>query len=122
MINLYFKLFMAFFNKLSIFKSKLNKKLLGKIFFYGIIFIVIIAIYFLTIAFMKQHIKNAVIKAKEEERLACENMIASANLDNQTKTIKTIIKYEKIKNNVSTYDINERSRLLQQIEDFNFAD
>ena len=63
-----------------------------------------------------------VIKAKEEERLACENMIASANLENQTKTIKTIIKYEKIKSNVSTYDINERSRLLQQIEDFNFAD
>lgn len=122
MINLYFKLFMAFFNKLSIFKSKLNKKLLGKIFFYGIIFIVIIAIYFLTIAFMKQQTKNAVIKAKEEERLACENMIASANLENQTKTIKTIIKYEKIKSNVSTYDINERSRLLQQIEDFNFAD
>ena len=122
MINLYFKLFMAFFNKLSIFKSKLNKKLLGKIFFYGIIFIVIIAIYFLTIAFIKQHIKNAVIKAKEEERLACENTIASANLENQTKTIKTIIKYEKIKSNVSTYDINERSRLLQQIEDFNFAD
>jgi len=49
-------------------------------------------------------------------------MIASGNLENQTKTIKTIIKYEKIKNNVSTYDINERSRLLQQIEDFNFAD
>lgn len=122
MINLYFKLFMAFFNKLSIFKSKLNKKLLGKIFFYGIIFIVIIAIYFLTIAFMKQQTKNAVIKAKEEERLACENMIASANLENQTKTIKTIIKYEKIKSNVSAYDINERSRLLQQIEDFNFAD
>lgn len=82
----------------------------------------IIAIYFLTIAFMKQQTKNAVIKAKEEDRLACENMIASANLENQTKTIKTIIKYEKIKSNVSTYDINERSRLLQQIEDFNFAD
>ena len=82
----------------------------------------IIAIYFLTIAFMKQQTKNAVIKVKEEERLACEHMIASANLDNQTKTTKTIIKYEKIKSNVSTYDINERSRLLQQIEDFNFAD
>ena len=82
----------------------------------------IIAIYFLTIAFMKQQTKDAVIKVKEKERLACENMIASANLDNQTKTTKTIIKYEKIKSNVSTYDINERSRLLQQIEDFNFAD
>ena len=112
MINLYFKLFMAFFN------LKLNKK----IFFYGIVFVLIIAVYFLTIVFMKQQTKNAVIKTKEEERLACENMIASANLNNQTKTIKTIIKYEKIKSNVSNYDINERSRLLQQIEDFNFAD
>jgi TATA-box binding protein (TBP) (component of TFIID and TFIIIB) len=82
----------------------------------------IIAIYILTIAFMRQQTKDAVIKVKEEERLACENMIASANLNNQTKTTKTIIKYEKIKSNVSTYDINERSRLLQQIEDFNFAD
>lgn len=83
---------------------------------------VFIAVYILTIGFMKQQTKNAVVRAREEERLACENMIASANLDNQTKTIKTIIKYEKIKSNVSTYDINERSRLLQQIEDFNFAD
>ena len=82
----------------------------------------IIAIYILTIAFMRQQTKDAVIKVKEEERLACENMITSANLNNQTKTTKTIIKYEKIKSNVSTYDINERSRLLQQIEDFNFAD
>ena len=78
MINLYFKLFMAFFN------LKLNKK----IFFYGIVFVLIIAVYFLTIVFMKQQTKNAVIKVKEEERLACENMIASGNLDNQTKTIK----------------------------------
>ena len=118
MINLYFKLFMTFFNKLSIFKLKLNKK----IFFYGIVFVLIIFIYFLIIFFTKQQVENAVIKTKEEERLACENTIASANLDNQTKTIKTIIKYEKIKSNVSTYNINERSRLLQQIEDFNFAD
>lgn len=76
----------------------------------------------LTIAFMKQQTKNAVIKAREEERLVCENMITSANLNSQKQTIKTIVKYEKIKSNVSTYDINERSRLLQQIEDFNFAD
>ena len=82
----------------------------------------IIAIYILTIAFMKQQTKNAVIKVKEDEKLICENIITSANLNNQTKTTKTIIKYEKIKSNVSTYDINERSRLLQQIEDFNFAD
>ena len=40
----------------------------------------IIAIYILTIAFMKQQTKNAVIKVKEEERLTCENMIASAKI------------------------------------------
>ena len=70
----------------------------------------------------KQEIKQAIEKTREEEINSCKNIITSANLNNQTKTTKTIIKYEKIKSNVSTYDINERSRLLQQIEDFNFAD
>ena len=70
----------------------------------------------------KQEIKAAIEKTREEERNSCENMISQTNQKSSDKTIKTIVKYEKIKNTVSSYDINERSRLLQQIEDFNFAD
>ena len=64
----------------------------------------------------------AIEKTRTEERNSCENMISETNQKSSDKTIKTIVKYEKIKSNVSNYDINERSRLLQQIEDFNFAD
>jgi hypothetical protein len=83
---------------------------------------VFIAVYILTIGFMKQQTKNAVVRAREEERIVCENLIANTNLENEQKTTKTIIKYEKVKNNIVNYDINQRSKLLQQIEDFNFAD
>lgn len=83
---------------------------------------VFIAVYILTIGFMKQQTKNAVVKAREEERIVCENLIANTNLENEQKTTKTIIKYEKVKNDIVNYDINQRSKLLQQIEDFNFAD
>ncbi len=81
-----------------------------------------IAVYILTIGFMKQQTKNAVVKAREEERIVCENLIANTNLENQQKTTKTIIKYEKVKSNIANYDVSQRSKLLQQIEDFNFAD
>ena len=70
----------------------------------------------------KQEIKAAIEKTREEERDSCKRKITETNLESSNKTIKTIVKYEKIKSNVSSYDINERSRLLQQIEDFNFAD
>ena len=70
----------------------------------------------------KQEIKAAIEKTQTDERNSCEIMISEANQKSSDKTIKTIVKYEKIKSNVSSYDINERSRLLQQIEDFNFAD
>jgi hypothetical protein len=83
---------------------------------------VFIAVYILTIGFMKQQTKNAVVKAREEERIVCENLIANTNLENQQKTTKTIIKYEKVKSNIANYDVSQRSKLLQQIEDFNFAD
>lgn len=83
---------------------------------------VFIAVYILTIGLMKQQTKNAVVKAREEEQIVCENLIANTNLENKQKTTKTIIKYEKVKNDIVNYDINQRSKLLQQIEDFNFAD
>jgi len=72
----------------------------------------------------KQEIKEAIEKTQEEERLACENMISEANQKSNNKTIKTIIKYEKVKSDVSNYDYNQRIELLQQlqIEDFNIAD
>ena len=81
-----------------------------------------IVIYFLTIAFMKQQITNAIAKTKAEERLVCENTIAEANTKSTQTTIKTIKRYETIKSNLSKTDLNQRTRLLQQLEDFNFAD
>jgi len=72
----------------------------------------------------KQEIKEAIEKTQEEERVSCENMISETNLQSNNKTIKTIIKYEKVKSDVSNYDYNQRIELLQQlqIEDFNIAD
>jgi hypothetical protein len=68
--------------------------------------------------------KQEIKKAREEEQLLCEKAINEANLQSSNKTIKTIIKYEKVKSNVSTLDVNERIEFVQQlqIEDFNFAD
>jgi hypothetical protein len=70
----------------------------------------------------KQEIKEAIEKTQIAERNSCENMISEANLQSTNKTIKTIKKYETIKSNLSKTDINQRTRLLQQLEDFNFAD
>ena len=81
-----------------------------------------IVIYVLTIAFMKQQTTNAIAKTKAEERLICENTIAEANTKSTQTTIKTIKRYETIKSNLSKTDLNQRTRLLQQLEDFNFAD
>ena len=81
-----------------------------------------IVIYVLTIAFMKQQTTNAIAKTKAEERLVCENTIAKANTKSTQTTIKTIKRYETIKSNLSKTDLNQRTRLLQQLEDFNFAD
>ena len=81
-----------------------------------------IVIYVLTIAFMKQQTTNAIAKTRAEERLVCENTIAEANTKSTQTTIKTIKRYETIKSNLSKTDLNQRTRLLQQLEDFNFAD
>jgi uncharacterized protein YbjQ (UPF0145 family) len=72
----------------------------------------------------QKEIKEAIEKTQQEERLACENMISEANQKSSDKTIKTIIKYEKVKSDVSNYDYNQRVELLQQLqaEDFNIAD
>jgi hypothetical protein len=72
----------------------------------------------------KQEIKQAIEKTREEEQLLCETANNKANEKSNDKTIKTIIKYEKVKSNVSTLDVNERIEFVQQlqIEDFNFAD
>ena len=70
----------------------------------------------------KQEIKVAIEKTRTEERNSCENMISETNQKSSDKTIKAIVKYDKIKSNVSNYDLNERSRLFQQILDFNLAD
>ena len=72
----------------------------------------------------KQEIKKAIEKTQEEERNSCENMISESNLQSNDKTIKTTIKYEKVKSDVSNYDYNQRIEFLQQlqIEDFNIAD
>jgi len=72
----------------------------------------------------QKKIKKAIEKTQEEGRLACENMISESSLQSSNKTIKTIIKYEKIKSDVSNYDYNQRIELLQQLqaEDFNIAD
>ncbi len=68
--------------------------------------------------------KQEIKKAREEEQLLCKNIITEQNEKSSNKTIKTIIKYEKVKSNVSTLDFNERNEFVQQlqIEDFNFAD
>jgi hypothetical protein len=68
--------------------------------------------------------KQEIKKAREEEQLLCEQAINEANLQSSNKTIKTIIKYEKVKSNVSTLNANQRIEFVQQlqIEDFNFAD
>jgi hypothetical protein len=68
--------------------------------------------------------KQEVKKAREEEQLLCEQAFNKANLQSSNKTIKTIIKYEKVKSNVSSLDANQRIEFVQQlqIEDFNFAD
>ena len=87
-----------------------------------IAFTLIIVIYFLTIAFMKQQTTNAIAKTRVEERLVCENTINEANTKSTQTTIKTIKRYEIIKSNLSKTDLNQRTRLLQQLEDFNFAD
>ena len=71
---------------------------------------------------MKQQTTNAIAKTKAEERLICENMIAETNTKSTQTTIKTIKRYETIKSNLSKTDLNQRTRLLQQLEDFNFAD
>ena len=78
---------------------------------------------------MKQQTKDAVakgkdevIKARNEEKLYYENLIANINLENQQKTTKTIIKYEKVKNDIINYDTNQRSELLEQIENFNITE
>ena len=70
----------------------------------------------------KQEIKEAIEKTQIAERNSCENMISETNQKSSDKTIKTIVKYETIKSNLSKTDINQRTRLLQQLEDFNFAD
>jgi hypothetical protein len=72
----------------------------------------------------KQEIKQAIEKTREEEQLLCEKAINEANSKSSNKTIKTIIKYEKVKSNVSTLNANQRIEFVQQlqIEDFNFAD
>ena len=87
-----------------------------------IVFTIIAIAYILTIAFMKQQTINAIAKTKAEEKLICENTINEANIKSTQTTIKTIKRYETIKSNLSKTDINQRTRLLQQLEDFNFAD
>jgi hypothetical protein len=68
--------------------------------------------------------KQEIKQAREEEKLLCENIITKQNEKSSNKTIKTIIKYEKVKSNVSTLDVNQRIEFVQQlqIEDFNIAD
>ena len=72
----------------------------------------------------KHEIEKAIEKTQQEERASCEAKINEANSQSNNKTIKTIIKYEKVKSDVSNYDYNQRNELLQQLqtEDFNFAD
>jgi hypothetical protein len=72
----------------------------------------------------QKEIKEAIEKTQIEERNSCENMINESNLQSSNKTIKTIIKYEKVKSDVSTLNANERTEFLQQLqnEDFNIAD
>ena len=67
-------------------------------------------------------VEEAILETKAEERLVCENTIAEANTKSTQTTIKTIKRYETIKSNLSKTDLNQRTRLLQQLQDFNFAD
>lgn len=67
-------------------------------------------------------VEEAILETKAKEKLAHENTIAEANTKSTQTTIKTIKRYETIKSNLSKTDLNQRTRLLQQLEDFNFAD
>jgi hypothetical protein len=84
-----------------------------------------IILYLGTISFLelkaKKDISLAIERTREQEQKVCENIIAEANNQSHKKTIKTIIKYEKVKNNVSTLDIDERTALLRQIEEETFS-
>jgi hypothetical protein len=66
--------------------------------------------------------KQAIEKTQIEERNSCENMINESNFKSTKTTIKTIKRYETIKSNLSTTTLDQRTRLLQQIENFNFTD
>jgi len=84
-----------------------------------------VILYLGTISFLelkaKKDINLAIENTRAEEQKVCENIIAEANNQSNKKTIKTIIKYEKVKNNVSTLDIDERTALLRQIEEETFS-
>lgn len=85
-----------------------------------------VILYSLTIGFMELRVRikveEAILETKTKEKLAHENTIAEANTKSTQTTIKTIKRYETIKSNLSKTDLNQRTRLLQQLEDFNFAD
>lgn len=85
-----------------------------------------IILYILTIGFMELRVRikveEAILETKAKEKLAHENTINGANIKSTQTTIKTIKKYETIKSNLSKTDLNQRTRLLQQLEDFNFTD
>ena len=85
-----------------------------------------VILYSLTIGFMELRVRikveEAILETKAKEKLAHENTINEANTKSAQTTIKTIKRYETIKSNLSKTDLNQRTRLLQQLEDFNFAD
>jgi hypothetical protein len=85
-----------------------------------------VILYSLTIGFMELRVRikveEAILETKAKEKLAHENTINEANTKSTQTTIKTIKRYETIKSNLSKTDLNQRTRLLQQLEDFNFAD
>jgi hypothetical protein len=84
----------------------------------------VIILFIGTTSYYEVQKKQEIKQAREEEKLLCENIITKQNEKSNDKTIKTIIKYEKVKSNVSTLVGNERIEFVQQlqIEDFNFAD
>lgn len=84
----------------------------------------VVILFIATTSYYEVQKKQEIKKAREEEKLLCEQATNEANLQSSNKTIKTIIKYEKVKSNVSTLDVNQRIEFVQQlqIEDFNFAD
>lgn len=84
----------------------------------------VVILFIATTSYYEVQKKQEIKKAREEEQLLCQTAINEANLQSSNKTIKTIIKYEKVKSNVSTLDVNQRIEFVQQlqIEDFNFAD